>query len=312
MAFNQQQALLDGDRGLDKKDFGERKLTESQQSALLTTKIVLAVLSFISGAAAIGVVLGLPASFNWLKLSTVTDYRNGPFVSSDGYPNSLQSAVGLASVGLIAAFVSILGAIGYILNAAFHSSEVEQLNRGANPWFWVFSALWTPLAFLVWQFVSGIVNVFVHTLLFLAVWGWIFCFWNDDLLNSYSYKAVVDRYANRSISDASTWSWVPLVQGLIFAIVSYVIVFIYLGATFSAEVGPSGTLLVIPITGMALYLLLVPVVLILYRAKLLVTRIYYREMALYIGSQLVILVATWLTLLILFAVAPEPVEDPII
>src|SRR5690606_11083573 len=127
-------------------------------SALFYAKIVLAAVLFVSSAAALGVVLGLPDTFS-LPLVATVDYRDepGPLIS-DGYPGLELELIGLADVGLIAAFVSVLAFIGFAINAFFHGSEMTQLARGANPWFWLFSALWTPVAFLSIQYFAGISN----------------------------------------------------------------------------------------------------------------------------------------------------------
>jgi hypothetical protein len=171
----------------------------------------------------------------------------------------------------------------------------------------------------VWGFLAGIPNLFVLTFIGLATWAWLWLFWADDLLNSYAYRATMavasSNYEMTGQSDTSMWKWVTYVQGLIFAIATYVIIFVYAGYTWGAPGGddpdtgtPPGALLWNIIIGMVLYLG-IPVILLLYCQQWLIKSLYAREMTLYIYSFVVVLVATWLTL-ILFAVSNPIVPTP--
>ena len=272
-------------------------ISSGQQRILWYTKIVCAGLLFISGAVAIGLVIGIPETFEY-ELLTTSDYRDidGP-VLADNYPDVAFENIGTADVGLIAAFASLIAGLVLALNVfAFHGAEMVQLSRGANPWFWGFSAAWTPVAFLAIQYFAGIHNVFVHTLMAFLVWGWIFLFYADDLLNSNAYIASQREFSTSAVFDSLNWSWITLVFGILLALAVYAVLFIYTGFTFSADPGPESELIAIPIAVGAAYLLLIPVPLALYRAGVLIRSLFAREMVFYIASGIVALLTTWLSL----------------
>lgn len=307
VALEQQAAGYDAD--LYKKK-GYLLVGREQQSVLWFTKLCCCGFMFVSALAAFIVVLAASSTFGF-KLETFVDYRNGAGTASDGYPPANQLSVGAWDVALNAAIVSIIGFLGYLFVLLFHAAEVEQMNRGANPYVWIWSSLWTPAAFLVWALVAGVSDIYVLVGIGALTWGWLWLFWQDDLLHSYFYRNAQDElllqsYTQRNaqgeivvvgLGDASMWSWVPYLLALILALIVYIIIFVHLSFTFGAPIPPDGALLFVPLAGLILYLG-IPIIILLGNARWLIGSMYAREMALYIYGGFVITVATWLSLAI--------------
>lgn len=299
--MNQDQPLFAGqpnqayDADAYKKN-GYVRVSGENQSALWFTKGCCTCFTFLSAGVALILVLAVSATFGF-SLQTSIDYRNGAGVAADGYPPVNQAGTGLWNVALTAAFVSILAFLGYLLVLLFHPTEVEQLQRGANPWVFAWLTLWTPVAFLVWALVSGVSDIYVLITLatLSAAWTWIY--YVDDLLHSHAYRYTQEQAGGDSLADASYWSWIPWVLGFILILIVYIIIFVHLSFTFGAASPPAGALLFVPIIGMILYLG-IPIILLLGNGRWLIRSSYVREMALYIYGGFVITVATWLSLAI--------------
>lgn len=306
----------------NKENTGYKKLTADQENTLWTTKVVLTFLSAVSAGVALGLVLS-DDSFT-LVLFNLTVFRNGPTLLNDGYPapaiigaNSAESSFPPVDVGLVAAFISVLAFVGYLFVLIFHKTEMQQLARGSNPYFFIFSSFWTPIAFLTFGFVSGVQDLFVLTYISLFTWVWLDLFWADDLLHSYAYEDTKRRaddiaatIAAQSgtevvVSSGTMWSWLPYGQGLFFLIANYVIIFVYLGFVFGAPVQPPNALLSIPIATMIVYLG-IPIIILVRLSKVALTSLYAREMWLYIYSFVVVVLATWLSIGLFAGLFPIP------
>jgi hypothetical protein len=277
--------------GLSKKDFGSKVLTDDQKSTFKYTKFVCIAIMLITTILAFIAVGFFPDSFE-LKLNAYDDYRDGDALDADGYPLQSADLVGVTRIGLIVAFISLLATIGYGISACAHDSEVSQMNRGSNPFVWIFQLIWVVPFFLVIYFVSGASNVFVLTFVSLAALFWLVVLWADDLITSNAYK-LASMIASRR--GESTYGWV-LYAFVVFAyLVVAICAVIYMFFTFGAAIPPHGILLAIPITLLILYLV-IPITYAVNRADGIDQ--YTRDMILYVYSGFLIVLATWLSLLI--------------
>lgn len=275
-----------------------RLLSYDQRNVFMWFKIVAAVLLFISAGVSIALVIALP-QFTRFRIIT-TDFRNGAPLQADGYPAIVEANVSTngIDVGLTAAFVSVIAWLAMTFNAIFNTAEVEQLNQGSDPYFWLFTMLWLPVAIIVWSVESGIHNPFLLGALALLAWAFNAQWWADDLLHSNAYIYALSLYTQWQGVEPASWSWVTYVEGLFLMLSIFVIIFVYLGFTFGGAVAPASILLVIPLAGPLFYIVLGPaVVLPIYRGAWIST-IYIRTLYLYVHAVLTVLIVTWLTLII--------------
>lgn len=290
--------LLFGVDNDNKKSLGDIKLTPSQQSCFWCTKIICAVFFFISAIAAGALALAIPDTFTVFSDAT-TDFRTGAIVAPNVFPAVALQAVGSIDIGLAAAFSSLLAFLGYLFNTLFHTAEIEQMSRGVNPYIWIFQLLWAPVVFIVVAFQAGASNVFVFTSLALFTWAWVVIWWLDDLLTSNAYLRVlqIDRDENGGgfFSTAASFSWIPFVFSLVFALAAYVFELVYLGFTFTADTPPSSVLVVSPLVVLFFYLGL-PIIVGLAGGGYFIETLYARDLAIYIYGGWVIFLSTWLTL----------------
>lgn len=278
-----------------KKEAGMQRMSTDQQYTLYAVKGCCAACFCCTGTIALALVLFISATFGFFMVAT-TDYRTGAALSSvDGYPEVVTTVLSPANVALIAAFVTVMAFIGLLINLCFQGAEVEQLSRGANPYFWFFATLFVPVSYLLFAFLAGISNIWllaaVMAIPLLAQW----IAWGDDLLHSYAYS-YASSLAQRMTGETS-WSWLPFVFWLIGIIIVDVIILVYLGFTFSSTPAPSGWLISIPVAGMIFYFGF-PIIVALFTNRTLIMSIYVREIALYLYSGFYVLLVTWLSLII--------------
>jgi hypothetical protein len=282
-----------------KKDlFVTRFLSPAQERSLFWCKAIGAFLLFLS--AVVSVFLVLTATQFTRFLTITTDFRNGAPLQADRYPAIVEANVSSngIDVGLTAAFVSILGWLGLTFNALFNNAEIEQLNQGSDPYFWLFTMLWLPVAIIVWAVVAGIHNPFLIGALALLAWAYNAQWWADDLLHSNAYVYALSLYTRWQGAEPASWSWVTYVQGLFLMLSIFVIIFVYLGFTFGGAVAPAGILLLIALAGPIFYIILGPAIIVpVYRGGW-ISMIYTRTLYLYIHAFLTIIIVTWLTLIV--------------
>lgn len=287
--MNPQYQALPAEAGYVKENTGQLRLTDSQQSSLWWNKCVWVVLTFISAGVSLGLVLSDPDTWT-REFPTTVSFRDGSPLAADGYPTLVTTVVGPTNIGLAASFISILAFVAYVFVLIVHSSEIEQMNRGSDPFYWIYSLLWVPVYVLVAAYMAGVVDVFIVSLLLgLAVAG-IVIYWANDLLHQHAFRESMAR-----ASDGTTWSWVPFFWATLFWLIVAVVIFIQAGFTFDAPTPPAGGFLAIPIT-LPILLIITVVLLILYLNSWIFSSMYGIIMALYIWGGISVLVGTWLTL----------------
>ncbi len=273
-------------------------ITDDQERCLRITKIVFAVLLVLSAIAGYVAVRFWPEE-STLKLMTTADYRESAVLDTDFYPEMVETLVGLHNLGVVAATISLVAGIMYGIGYAWNELEVEQMQRGANPYLWVNFATWHFLVFVLFAALAGVHNVFLLVLTALAVFSWLFVLWLCDLLNSYAYS-----FSTYGSKGTGAWSWLPVGFVFFIAIVVYVVLGFYIFHTFDAAAfdGPAiaqgywlGTL----IPHLALYLAN-PLIFVVYKIGWIRT-IYMREMIYYIFNGVFAIAATWLTIALFIA-----------
>lgn len=290
---------------------------EAQKRTFLWIKGLFTGFLAVSSIVSLSLVLANPEAWT-LNLGTTVDYRSVDTgaLESDGYPpivTGADSMIGLLNVGLVAAFVSVLATVSYAFGiwATWSGVETGQMSCGANPYVWASWWPWHFLTFLIVSAVAGIHNVYLFVLISLAVWGWIFLLWLDDLLQSTPYlKAFINNLISQYTSakpDPNAvgtgraqlmWNAVPTIFVFVLAITVYVVIIIYTSFTFSSDLFAAagvktGWLLAVVIVHLVAYLLN-PIMFVVYKVGWI--SIHTREMFFYIFNGLFALISTWLTL----------------
>lgn len=272
-------------------------LTERQNKYLYYTKVIAAVIFAISAIVSIILVLADPQTFD-LQLINTTDFREGDELQSDvvesNYPRIVITNIGVNSVGLVAAFGSVMPFIAVLINIFFHDNEVRQISLGSNPYIWLFFIISHVPLILVASLVAGIHNVFLLAYIAFAMILIYFIYWSGDLLNSYAYRM--------STSGSMRYMW--LSTSAFFAALTFVTsvllavpIFIYLGQTFSSGLETqSSELIVIPIVLIILYWAHWFFNLLSWQSWLWIDSLYAREMTYYIANIFVTLIVTWLSI----------------
>ncbi len=269
------------------------------------------ILLFINTIAVITVVL-VDVDFT-LRVQTLNARRNLPSAAGEALVVT-QTSAGLFDIGLIAGLTSFAGFVAFLVSVFVHDAEISQLENGGNPYIWLNMAIWHVPAWLLY---AAVVQPPLAVLILVpaVALAWIFAWYASDYMNAYAirhtYARALEQYGARG------YSWIPIIISVGFFLVVAVVQIIGIVAALSDATAPFDgaaptfatpfSLSLIPIVGLALYLL-VPLVVVLGFSGVLIGEIFWRDFILYIIIIVYLLVTTWLPLIVFFTdnLSPNP------
>lgn len=298
-------------------------LTRDDMDTLWYYKVGFAIFYFLQATAAIILSLVKFSGENdageetctWLSttLNVTSDYRVGdgkdPMEAGEQYwgvPGVEQ--VGPVNLSLLIGIASASEFVWLLVTLFFHEREMLAAANDFNPFRWWRYAWSHGILWLAIAIIAGVPNVFVLTLLTLAVINWIRDFANNENFNSVSVNRARKKRAETVNGAFSTWSFYDAFLGAIVTFLVFAtIVFIHLGFAagndaFDADNAQLATAAyVTPIAGVIVYLGL-PVIIYLHHSQATLETVSDKERAMYWWQFIFITAVTWLSLGILSAV----------
>jgi len=245
----------------------------------------------------------------WLSttLNVTSDYLVGagtdPATAGEQYWGlPAIGEVGPVNLGLLIGIASASEFVWLVVNLFFHDREMLAAANDFNPFRWWRYAWSHGILWLAIAIIAGVRNVFVLTLLTLAVINWIRDFANNENFNSVSVNRARKKRAENLNGTFSTWSYYDAFLGAVVTFLIFAtIVFIHLGFAaandaFDAEDASLATVaFVTPITGAVVYLGL-PVIIYLHHSQATLETVSDKERAMYWWQFIFITAITWLSL----------------
>lgn len=297
-------------------------LSRDEAETLWYYKIGFAIFYFLQATAVI--ILSLvkfsgseDGSCTWLSttLNVTSDYRTGPTIDpvdaagGTQYWGSAQvGAVGPVNIGLLIGIASASEFLWLLVNLFFHDREMLSVANDYNPFRWWRYAWSHGMLWLAISIIAGVSNVFVLTLLVLAVIGWIIFFSDNENFNSVSVNRARFKRAESMGESVNSWYFYDsYVRAIAFFLVTATIIFIHLGYSAGNDIFEPETVslatvsFVTPIVGAVVYLAL-PVIIYLHHSQVTLETVSDKERAMYWWQIIFITSVTWLSLALFTAV----------
>lgn len=310
VAFDDDADIVGSSDGNDKR---RPKRIASWKSNWLFYLALFGVILFLINTIAVIAAVLIDGDFT-LRVQTLNARRHLPSAAGTALVVT-QTSAGLIDIGLIAALTSFAGFVAFLVSAFTNDAQISQIENGANPYIWLNMAIWHVPAWLLY---AAVVQPTLAVLILVpaVALAWIFCWYASDYMNA---DAIRDTYA-RALAQygARGYSWIPIVISVGFFIVVAVVQIIGISLALSdvtlsfsstTTFGVPFSLALIPIVGLALYLL-VPLVVVLGFSGLLIGEIFWRDFILYIVIIIYLLVTTWLPLIVFVtdSLSPDPFQ----